>query len=99
MALAGALHSSDVIQQAVMSTAITARPAMAATGLPPKVLPWLPGPSRRAAAPVARHAPIKTCPAFASVTMSARTPRRHARASCRPAHPGLDLVHQSRAPC
>ena len=51
----------------------TARAAAAATGLPPKVVPWLPGWSRSAASPVAMHAPIGKPPArpLATVTMSA----------------------------
>ena len=52
----------------------TASAAAAATGLPPKVVPWLPGWSRSAAAPVAMQAPIGMPPAspLATVTMSAR---------------------------
>ena len=49
---------------------------MAATGLPPKVLPWLPGPSRVAARPLAMQAPIgNPLPSpLATVTRSAVTP-------------------------
>ena len=51
----------------------TARAAAEATGLPPNVVPWLPGWSRSAASPVARQAPIGKPPArpLATVTMSA----------------------------
>lgn len=54
----------------------TASPAAAATGLPPKVVPCAPGPSRDAAAPVATQAPTgKPLPRpLANVTMSPVTP-------------------------
>ena len=64
-----------VLEQAVLLDRVrcTASAAAAATGLPPKVVPWLPGWSRSAASPVAMQAPIGKPPArpLATVTMSA----------------------------
>src|SRR5690606_12098919 len=53
----------------------TARAAAAASGLPPKVVPWLPGSKSLPAPPVAMQAPIGTPPArpLARVTMSGTT--------------------------
>ncbi len=61
------------------SAAIVSSTASAAaqhTGLPPKVEPWLPGPSRSAASPKAMQAPIGRPPPspLASVTTSGATP-------------------------
>ena len=55
---------------------MTASAAAAATGLPPKVVPWLPGPSSSPASPTATTAPIGKPPPrpLASVTTSAVTP-------------------------
>ena len=54
----------------------TASAAAQATGLPPKVVPWLPGSSSAPAAPTATVAPIGKPPPrpLARVTMSGVTP-------------------------
>ena len=54
----------------------TVRPTAVAKGLPPKVVPWLPGVNTRATSSVARVAPMGTplARALASVMMSGATP-------------------------
>ena len=84
--------------------AMTASAAAQATGLPPKVVPWLPGSSSSPAAPTPMQAPIGKPPPrpLASVTMSGVRPRvrRGARTSarCGPC-PVCTSSSQSRAPC
>ncbi len=81
---------------------MTASAAAAATGLPPKVVPWLPGPSRDPAAPTATVAPIGKPPPspLASVTTSGVTPEAWwaIHAPVRPI-PDCTSSTQSRAPC
>ncbi len=81
---------------------ITASAAAAATGLPPKVVPWLPGPSREPASPSATQAPIGMPPPspLARVTTSGTTPDA-AKANQSPVRPMPDCTssNHSRAPC
>ena len=83
-------------------TVSTARPAIAATGLPPKVVPWFPGCSNSAAAPNPRQAPIGI-PAprpLATVTMSGVIPAGKCanQSPVRPTPVWISSIHSS-APC
>ncbi len=81
---------------------ITASAAAHATGLPPNVVPWLPGSSRVAAAPMPIVAPIGTPPPspLARVTTSGTTPDSvcASQAPVRPT-PVCTSSTQSSAPC
>ena len=73
----------------------TVSPTAVANGLPPKVLPWLPGPNADATSSVARVAPMGTplARALASVMTSGATPGvLVAPEPPGAAHAGLDLV-------